>query len=133
MHSGDKTDEYFSFDRFDSIEPNFLQKRHKIIKNSKRSVTGRHDKIELIRLILFRYDSIRFEIRLNFDSFTLNNFNCIILYWYKQKMFYLVSQINLLTSKKCNFHELLNNSALFYSKFNSLFKIKKNLKRRNSI
>lgn len=45
-------------------------------------------------------------------------------------MFYLVSQINLLTSKKSNFHELLNNSALFYSKFNSLFKIKKKFKKK---
>jgi hypothetical protein len=55
MHSGDEDIELCSVDRFDSIEPKFLQKNNQKIR--KCSVTVRRDKIELIRL-----SSVRFEI-----------------------------------------------------------------------
>jgi hypothetical protein len=77
MHSGDEYDEFFSVDRFSSIKPNqtelLTKKPTKIIKITKKFEkfgSVRREKIELIRLSLVRFDSIR-------NPFKIREFHCI--------------------------------------------------------
>ena len=63
MHSGDEDIELCSVERFDSIEPNFLQKNTKIIKKfGNVRLQNRGDKIELIRVCSVRFEILIIEI-----------------------------------------------------------------------
>jgi len=72
----------------DSVRSNrteLFKKKYNNQKIRKSSGTVRRDKIELVRLSSVRFDSIRFENLLKFDSFTVGRLTNSFLYCEQDK------------------------------------------------